>query len=145
MVTLIISWKKITMNFITKLFKSKNSTNQKFYDVILMMCDRLTKYFHIIFFNEKYTIEQLKFVILNRFIRYHELSNAYINDKNKFITSNYWKTFIFLFNIKLKIFTIYHFQIDKQIERIHQFWNNIYGIMLTKYKIIKLNYYSWRN
>ena len=50
-------WDEVFMNFIIKLSKSKNSTNEKAYDAILVMIDRLTKYCHIIFFKKIYNVE----------------------------------------------------------------------------------------
>ena len=67
-------WDEVFMNFIIKLSKSRNSTNEKAYDAILVMIDRLIKYCHIIFFKKTYDVEQLKYIVLNRFIRYHEIS-----------------------------------------------------------------------
>ena len=77
------------MNFIIKLSKSKNSTNEKTYDAILVMIDRLIKYCHIIFFKETYNVEQLKYIVLNQFIRYQDISKEFINDKDKLFTFNY--------------------------------------------------------
>ena len=77
------------MNFIIKLLKSKNSTNEKTYDAILVMIDRLIKYCHIIFFKKIYNVEQLKYVVLNRFIRYQKISKRFINNKNKLFIFNY--------------------------------------------------------
>ena len=77
------------MNFIIKLSKSKNSTNEKAYNAILVMIDRLIKYCHIIFFKETYNVEQLKYVVLNQLIRYQKISKKFINDKNKLFTFNY--------------------------------------------------------
>ena len=50
-------WNKVFMNFIIKLSKSKNSTNEEAYDAILVIIDCLIKYCHIIFFKEIYNIE----------------------------------------------------------------------------------------
>ena len=77
------------MNFIIKLSKSKNSTNEKTYDTILVMIDRLIKYCHIIFFKEIYNVEQLKYIVLNQFIQYQKISKKFINDKNKLFIFNY--------------------------------------------------------
>ena len=77
------------MNFIIKLSKSKNSTNKKAYDAILVMIYRLTKYCHIIFFKKTYNVEQLKYIVLNRLIRYQEISKKFINDKDKLLIFNY--------------------------------------------------------
>ena len=56
------------MNFIIKLSKSADSVIEKLYNSILMMIDRLIKYNHLISFNEKYSADQLKFIILNKLI-----------------------------------------------------------------------------
>ena len=82
-------WDEVFMNFIIKLSKSKNSTNEKTYDAILVMIDRLIKYCHIVPFKETYNVEQLKYIVLNRLIRYQGLSREIINDKDKLFTSNY--------------------------------------------------------
>ena len=82
-------WDEVSMNFIIKLSKSKDSTNEEAYDAILVMIDRLIKYCHIIPFKEAYNVEQLKYVVLNRLIRYQEISKGLTNDKDKLFTSNY--------------------------------------------------------
>ena len=101
-------WDEMFMNFITKLSKSKNSTNEKAYDAILVMIDRLTKYCHIVSFKETYNVEQLKYIVLNRLIRYQEISKELINDKDKLFTSNYWKTLLSMLKTKLRMSTTYH-------------------------------------
>ena len=53
------------------------------------MIDRLIKYCHIIFFKETYNVEQLKYIVLNRFIQYQKISKKFINDKNKLFIFNY--------------------------------------------------------
>ena len=82
-------WDEVFMNFIIKLSKSKNSINEKTYDAILVMIDRLIKYCHIIFFKKIYNVEQLKYIVLNRLIRYQKISKELINNKNKLFTFNY--------------------------------------------------------
>ena len=77
------------MNFIIKLSKSKDSTNEKAYNAILVMIDHLIKYCHIVFFKKTYNVEQLKYIVLNRLIRYQKISRELINDKDKLFTSNY--------------------------------------------------------
>ena len=77
------------MNFIIKLSKSKNSTNEKTYDAILVMIDRLIKYCHIIFFKETYNVEQLKYIVLNKLIQYQRILKELINDKDKLFIFNY--------------------------------------------------------
>ena len=104
------SWNEISMNFIIKLSKSKNSTTIIKYDSILIIVNKLIKYSHIIFFKKKFTAEQFETIILNRFIKYHEISKNIISDRDKLFTFNYWKTLIFLLNTRLRMSTVYHFQ-----------------------------------
>ena len=77
------------MNFIIKLLKSKNSTTQKKYDLILIMINKFIKYFHIIVHKKNYFAKQFEFIILNKLIKYHEISSKLTSDKNKLFTFNY--------------------------------------------------------
>ena len=77
------------MNFIIKLPKSTNSATGDRYDSILIMIDRLTKYSHIVACKEKFTAEQLKYIVLNRLIRYHDILKELTSDRDKLFTSNY--------------------------------------------------------
>ena len=77
------------MNFIIKLLKFKNSIIDVVYDSIFVMINRLIKYLYIISFNEVYIAKQLKFIILNKLIRYHDISRGITNDKDKLFTFNY--------------------------------------------------------
>ena len=77
------------MNFIIKLSKSKNSATAMKYDSILIIVNKLIKYSHIISFKKKFTAKQLETIILNRLIRYHEISKNITSDRDKLFTSNY--------------------------------------------------------
>ena len=105
------------MNFIIKLSRSKNSTTNIKYDSILMIMNKLIKYSHIISFKKKFTTEQLETIILNRFIRYHEISRNIISDRDKLFTFNYWKTLISLLNTRLRMSIVYNFQTNDQTKR----------------------------
>ena len=113
-------WDEVTMDFITKLPKSKDPATGEDYDSILVMVDRLTKYSHIIPFKEKYNAEQLGFIVLDRLIRYHGIPEGLTSDRDKLFTSNYWKTLIPLLGTKLRMSTAYHPQTDGQTERTNQ-------------------------
>ena len=82
-------WDEVFMNFIIKLSKSKNSTNEKTYNVIFVIIDCLIKYCHIIFFKKTYNVKQLKYIVLNRLIWYQRILKEFINDKNKLFIFNY--------------------------------------------------------
>ncbi len=53
------------------------------------MINKLIKYLHIIICEEKFIVEQLEYIVLNRFIRYHNILKGLISDKDKLFTSNY--------------------------------------------------------
>ena len=63
-------WEEITMDFITKLPKSKDPTTGVFWDSIMVVVDRLTKYSHFIPFKETFDAEQLGHLFIDRIIRY---------------------------------------------------------------------------
>ena len=113
-------WNEVFMNFIIKLSKSRNSTNEKTYDAILVMIDRLIKYCYIIFFKEIYNVEQLKYVVLNRFIWYQRISKGLINDKDKLFTFNYWRTLLSMLRAKFRMSTTFHSQTNEQTKRANQ-------------------------
>jgi len=96
------------MNFITKLPKSTNLAIGERYDSILVMVDKLTKYSHIIACKEKFTAEQLGYIVLNRLIRYHDIPKGLTSDKDKLFTSNYWKTLIPMLDTRLRMSTAYY-------------------------------------
>jgi len=77
------------MNFIIKLSKSTNLATEERYDSILVMIDRLIKYLHIVACKEKFIAEQLRYIVLNRLIRYYNILKELISDKDKLFTSNY--------------------------------------------------------
>ena len=79
----------MTMDFITKLSLSMDSTTKESYDAILVMIDRLTKYSIIVLFKKEYTAEQLRYIVLNKLIRDHELFKKIISDRDKLFTFNY--------------------------------------------------------
>ena len=106
-------WDEIFMNFIIKLSKLRNLTNEETYDAIFVIIDRLIKYCHIIFFKEIYDVEQLKYIVLNRLIRYQGILKKFINDKDKLLIFNYWKTLLLMLKIKFKMSTIFHPQTNK--------------------------------
>ena len=85
-----------------------------------MIIDRLTKYAHLISFCKDYGAEQLKYVILNRLIRYHKIPKELTSDRDKLFTFKYWQTFISMLEARLRLFTAYHPRTDEQTERINQ-------------------------
>ncbi len=101
------------MNFIIKLPKSTNLAIEERYNSILVMVDKLTKYSHIIACKEKFTTKQLRYIVLNRLIRYYDILKGLTSDKDKLFTSNYWKTLISMLGTRLRMSTVYHLVTNK--------------------------------
>ncbi len=59
------------------------------YNSILIIINKLIKYLYIIECKEKFTIEQLRYIVLNWLIQYHDILKELISDKDKLFTSNY--------------------------------------------------------
>ena len=55
-----ILWKKITMNFIIKLLKSKDSTTKIMYNSIMVVINKLIKHVCFINFKEIFDAKQLR-------------------------------------------------------------------------------------
>ena len=113
-------WDEKTLNFIIKLSKSQNFITDQHYNTILVMINHFTKYTYLISFCENYKAEQLKYVILNQLIRYHEILKGLTSDRNKLFTFKYWQIFILILKVRLRFFTIYHPQTDEQTKQINQ-------------------------
>ena len=77
------------MDFITKLPKSKDLIIAEVYDAIMVIIDQLIKYAVIVLFKEKYKVEQLAFILLDRLIRDYGIPKSIISDRDKLFTSNY--------------------------------------------------------
>ena len=105
-------WDDVTIDFITKLLKSKDPTTAEVYNAIIVIVDRLTKYTIMLPFKEKYNAKQLAFVLLDRLIRDYGIPKLITSDRDKLFTSNYWKTLLGMIRIKLRMSTVYHPQTD---------------------------------
>jgi len=77
------------MNFIIKLLKSTNLVIKDKYNSILIIVDKLIKYSHIIACKKKFIAKQLRYIVLNRLIRYHNKFKELTSNKDKLFTSNY--------------------------------------------------------
>ena len=61
-------WEEITMDFITKLLKSKDPIILIMYNSIIIVVDRLIKYIYFIPLKEMYDVEQLRYLYIDRII-----------------------------------------------------------------------------
>ena len=110
----------MSIDFITKLPKSKDPVTGITYDLIMVIVDRFTKYLIAVPFKETHTAEQLGHLLLDRLVRDHGVLIMIITDRDKLFTSNYWKTISAAMGTKPKMSTAYHPQTDSQTEQANQ-------------------------
>ncbi len=79
----------MTTNFIIKLSKLINLAIKNIYNSILVIIDRVIKYLYIIVCKKKFTIEQLEYIVLNRLIKYYNISKELTSNRDKLFTSDY--------------------------------------------------------
>jgi len=115
-----MSWKSVTMNFITKLSMSRNLTWRVKFNSILTVVNRLTKYSMFISFKKTATASVLMYIILRELISNHRLSKEFITDRDKLFTSKFWETLTAELRINHKMLMTYHSQTDEQSEQINQ-------------------------
>ncbi|GJX36415.1 putative reverse transcriptase domain-containing protein [Tanacetum coccineum] len=105
-------WDKITMDFITKLPRSKSG-----HDSIWVIVDRLTKSARFLATREDYSIEKLARLYIDEVIARHEVPMLIISDRDGWFTSHFWQTLQKALGTRLDMSTAYHPQTDGQSER----------------------------
>ncbi len=106
-------WIDIIMNFVIELFENKN------FNVILMMINRLTKMHHYISCTtteEDISVEKTTRLLINHVWKLHELSSIIISDWDFQFISFIWKSMCEKLKINIKFSTTFHFETDDQSE-----------------------------
>jgi len=107
------------MNFITKLSLLKNLIWEIWFDNILMIVNKLIKYTMFISFKKIVTASVLMYIILWELINNHKLLKKFITDRDKLFMSKFWEMFTAKVEIKRKMLTVYHSQMNRQSEWIN--------------------------
>ncbi|GJS03095.1 putative reverse transcriptase domain-containing protein [Tanacetum coccineum] len=80
-------WDTITMDFITKLPRSKGGN-----DTIWVIVDRLTKLAHFLAIREDYSTERLAKIYVDEIVARHGVPVSIISDRDRRFTSRCWQT-----------------------------------------------------
>ncbi len=111
------SWIDVTLDFVTDLL------NNREYNVIFMMIDRLSKMHHYISCitdeNETTTKEIIKLLIQHVW-KLHELLITILFDRDSQFISLIWDTICKMLKIKTKLFIAFHFETNEQSEIFNQ-------------------------
>ncbi|GJT57003.1 reverse transcriptase domain-containing protein [Tanacetum coccineum] len=108
-------WDKITMDFITKLPRSKSG-----HDTIWVIVDRLTKSAHFLAIREDYSTEKLAKIYIDEIVARHGVPVSIISDRDGRFTSRCWQTVQKALGTRLDMSTAYHPQTDGKSERTFQ-------------------------
>ncbi len=111
------SWTDITFDFVTKLFDNKK------YNAILMMINRLSKMHHyiscIIDENDT-TVEETIKLLIQHVWKLHELLTTMISNRDSQFISFVWNTICRMLKIKAKLFIAFHSKTNEQSEIFNQ-------------------------
>ncbi|KAJ0592474.1 putative nucleotidyltransferase, Ribonuclease H [Helianthus annuus] len=105
-------WEMITMDFITKLPRTKNG-----HDTIWVIVDRLTKSAHFLPIREDYKMDKLARIYVKEIVTRHGVPISIISDRDSHFTSRFWQSFQKELGTKVNLSTAYHPQTDGQSER----------------------------
>ncbi|GJY09488.1 putative reverse transcriptase domain-containing protein [Tanacetum coccineum] len=100
-------WEKITMDFVTKIPKTKNG-----YDIIWVIVDRLTKSAHFLPMRENDPMEKLMKLYMKEVVTRHGVPVSIIFDRDGRFTSLFWQHKAL--GTRLDMSTAYHPEIDCQ-------------------------------
>ncbi|GJS20420.1 putative reverse transcriptase domain-containing protein [Tanacetum coccineum] len=105
-------WESITMDFITKLPRTRNG-----HDAIWVVVDRLTKSAHFLAIREDYSMEKLARLYTDEIVARLGMHVSIISDRDARFTSRLWQAFQKALGTRLDMSTTYHPQTDGQSER----------------------------
>jgi len=77
------------MDFIVKLPKSYELMTEVYFDSIVVIVDKLTKYTYFILYREANTTKELAYIFFKIITNQHRLPQQIITDKNKLFTSKF--------------------------------------------------------
>ncbi|GJX32446.1 putative reverse transcriptase domain-containing protein [Tanacetum coccineum] len=105
-------WDNITIDFITKLPKTKSG-----HDTIWVVVDRLTKSAHFLAAREDYSMEKLARFYIDEIVAQHGVPVSIISNRDARFTSRFWQTLQKALGTRLDMSTAYYPQTDGQSER----------------------------
>jgi len=103
-------WTHILVDFITKLLTVAGK------DMILVVCDRLSKMMHFVATMEETTAEELARLFRDNVWRLHGLLESVVSDRGLQFGAEFTKELNRMLGIKTKLLTAFHPQTDGQTE-----------------------------
>ena len=113
-------WTSIAWDFVGPLPESVEPGTRQFYDSILVVTERTTKYARFIPTHSTLKAEELANLFIREIVANHGTPREIISDRDKLFMSKFWTTLTALLGIKRKASTAFHPQTDGQTERLNQ-------------------------
>ena len=109
-----VRWSNISIDFVIKLFKSKNLWKIKCENMMIIV-NRLSKQTHVKFIDEL-ILERIAQVFYHIFWKIHDLFESCVFDKGTQFVNYFWKRLIERLRTRTRLSIAYHFEIDDQTE-----------------------------
>jgi len=106
-------WTHLTIDFITKLLLVAGK------DVILVVCDRLSKITHFVATTEGTSVKGLMRLFRNNMWKLHELPESIVLDRGPQFAAEIMKELNGMLGIETKLSTSFYPQTDRQTERMN--------------------------
>ncbi|KAF5698706.1 reverse transcriptase domain-containing protein, partial [Fusarium globosum] len=113
-------WDSITMDFITKLPLSEEPSTGIFYDSIMIIVDRFTKFSYYIPYQESTDAEQLSYVFYRHIVSIHGLPKEILSDRGGTFAATFWQSLMDRLGLNHRLTTAFRPQVDGQTERMNQ-------------------------
>jgi len=107
-------WSHLTVDFITKLLVVAGK------DVVLVVCDRLSKMTHFVATTEGTSVKGLARLFQDNVWKLHGLPESVVSDRGPQFTAELTKELNRMLGIKTKLSTVFHPQTDGQTEKMNQ-------------------------
>jgi hypothetical protein len=136
------SWTNIIMNFVIELFENKE------FNEILMMIDKLTKMHHYIscIATEKDTsVEKIARLLINNVWKLHELSSIIVSNRESQFISHVWKVVCQMLKINIKLSIAFHSKTTNRMKLLIKRWNDICAVIAIINKMTDQTDYQWLN
>jgi hypothetical protein len=115
-----VPFDSVAMDWIVKLPLSKDPLTGTKYDSIMVIVDRLTRYAKFVPYLESSSTEALAYSFCKTIIADHGMPKVIISDRDKWLTSNFWKSLMKKLGSKQMMTSAYHPQANGQAERMNQ-------------------------
>ncbi|KAF5701029.1 reverse transcriptase domain-containing protein [Fusarium globosum] len=113
-------WDSITMDFITKLPLSEEPSTGIFYDSIMVIVDRLTKFSYYLPYREATDAEELSYVFYRHIVSVHGLPTEILSDRGPTFAATFWQSLMARLGLNHRLTTAFRPSVDGQTERMNQ-------------------------